>query len=228
MSSARVLCLAPHADDETLGVGGTLARHAAEGDEVHVAVLTGHGAEPHPLWPPSLWDGIRTEARAALDVLGVPHLHFEELPAALVADQPVHVVNRTVAALIERIQPRVLYVPFLFDLHADHRQLFHAASVAWRTSSATGRGITEVYCYEVQSETHWNAPYVEAGFLPNTWVDISAYLDQKLRALACYASQIRPAPDARSLEAVRALAVWRGSQQNLAAAEALVCVRRLR
>ena len=81
-----------------------------------------------------------------------------------------------------------------------------------------------MYCYEVQSETHWNAPYLEAGFLPNTWVDITAHLETKLRALACYESRLRPMPDARSLAAIRALAVWRGSQQSFAAAEAFVCV----
>lgn|SRR5689334_6140192 len=223
----RVLVIAPHADDETLGVGGTLARCAAQGDEVHVAVVTGHGAEPHPLWPRSLWDKIRGEAKQAMAILGVAHLHFEEVPAAMVADHPVYLLNQTVGGLIAKIEPDVLYAPFLFDLHKDHREIFHALSVAWRASSATGRKIREVYCYEVQSETHWNAPYLEAGFVPNTWVDISAHLETKLRALACYASQVRPAPDARSLEAVRALAVWRGSQQGMAAAEAFVCVRRL-
>src|SRR5258705_13735298 len=89
----RVLVIAPHADDETLGVGGTIARRAAEGHEVHVAVVTGHGADPHPLWPRSLWDRIRAEARRAMEVLGVRELHFEEVPAALVADVPVHQLN---------------------------------------------------------------------------------------------------------------------------------------
>jgi len=230
MSSAdrrRILVVAPHADDETLGVGGTIARRAAEGHEVHVAVVTGHGRDPHPLWPRSLWDRIRGEARRAMDVLGVHALHFEEVPAAMVADQPVWQLNRTVGSIVENIQPDVLYAPFPFDLHKDHREVFHALSVAWRTSSPAGRKLRAVYCYEVPSETHWNAPYLEAGFTPNVWVDISAQLDTKLAALACYESQIRPAPDARSLEAVRALAVWRGSQQNLAAAEAFVAIRLL-
>jgi N-acetylglucosamine malate deacetylase 1 len=228
MSSAkRILVVAPHADDETLGVGGTIARRAAEGCEVHVAVVTGHGTTPHPLWPPELWDRIRGEARRALDVLGIHALHFEEVPAALVADQPVWQLNRTIGSIVERIQPDVLYAPFPFDLHKDHREIFHALSVTWRSSSATGRKLREVYCYEVQSETHWNAPYLEASFTPNTWVDISDHLETKLRALACYESQIRPAPDARSLEAVRALAVWRGSQQAMSAAEAFVAIRLL-
>ena len=113
--------------------------------------------------------------------------------------------------------------PFPFDLHKDHGETFHALSVAWRTSSPTGCKIKSVYCYEVQSETHWNAPYLEAGFLPNTWVDITAHLETKLRALACYESRLRPMPDARSLAVIRALAVWRGSQQSFAATEAFVC-----
>jgi len=223
----RILVVAPHADDETLGVGGTIARRAAEGCEVHVAVVTGHGKDPHPLWPAALWDRIRAEARKACEVLGVHQLHFEEIPAALVADQPVWFLNRTIGALVENIQPDVLYAPFPFDLHKDHREVFHALSVAWRSSSPTGRKLRAVYCYEVQSETHWNAPYLEAGFTPNVWVDVAAYLDTKLRALACYESQLRPAPDARSVEAVRALATWRGSQQNMTAAEAFIAIRLL-
>jgi N-acetylglucosamine malate deacetylase 1 len=132
-----------------------------------------------------------------------------------------------VGGLVEKVQPDVLYAPFPFDLHKDHREVFHALSVAWRSSSATGRKLRAIYCYEVQSETHWNAPYLEAAFTPNTWVDVSAQLETKLRALACYESQLRPAPDARSLDAVRALAVWRGSQQGMAAAEAFVAIRLL-
>lgn len=122
-------------------------------------------------------------------MLGVTQLHFEEIPAALVADQPVWKLNKTIGAILQKLEPEILYVPFPFDLHKDFRETFHALSVAWRTSSPTGRKIKSVYCYEVQSETHWNAPYLEAGFLPNTWVDITAHLETKLRALACYCAR---------------------------------------
>jgi LmbE family N-acetylglucosaminyl deacetylase len=227
--SRRVLVIAPHADDETIGLGGTIARHAGEGDEVTVAVVTGHGDDgPHPLWPVSVWDAVRGEAREACRILAVKALLFEEVPAVLVADQPVWKLNRVTGGIVERVKPDVLYVPFPFDLHKDHREVFHSLSVAWRSSSATGRGIREIYCYEVQSETHWNVPYVEPGFLPTRWVDISDTLEAKLKALACYKTQVRPLPDARSLEAVRALAVWRGSQVGMCAAEAFVTVRTLR
>ncbi len=226
---SRILVVAPHADDETIGMGGTIARHAREGHEVVVAVVTGHGDDgPHPLWPREVWDRVRAEARTACDVLGVSELLFEEVPAAMVGDQPLWKLNKVIAAIVERAAPDALYVPFPFDLHRDHREVFHSLSVAWRSSSAAGRNIRDIHCYEVQSETHWNAPYLEPGFLPTMWTDIGATLEVKLEALSCYKSQIRPAPDARSLEAVRALAVWRGSQMGMSAAEAFVTVRSLR
>ena len=112
--------------------------------------------------------------------------------------------------------------------HAHAAAVINASAVAAHVDQSDARREPawqgSVYCYEVQSETHWNAPYLEAGFLPNTWVDITAHLETKLRALACYESRLRPMPDARSLAVIRALAVWRGSQQSFAATEAFVCV----
>ena len=220
--------VAPHADDETLGMGGTIARLTAEGRRVTVAVLTGHGAEPHPLWPPATWETVRGEARRAMAELGVEDLRFAEVPAARVAEEPPWRLNRLTDELVRELAPEVLYVPFPLDLHRDHREIFHSLSVAWRPSAAHGRGVREVHCYEVVSETHWNAPYLEAGFLPTCWVDVSDHLPAKLRAAACYESQIQPAPAPRSLDALEALARWRGSQVGVAAAEAFVTVRLLR
>lgn len=224
----NVLVVAPHADDETIGLGGTIARHVCDGDVVTIAIVTGHGKTPHPIWPKITWDRVRTEARAAIEVLGAQHLVFEEVPAVLVADQPVWQLNAIVAQIVERARPDVLYVPFPFDLHKDHREIFHSLSVAWRPLNAVSRAIRAIYCYEVLSETHWNIPYVEPGFLPNAWVDITDHVETKLRALSCYESQLRPSPDARSLEAVRSLASFRGHQVGVRAAEALVVVRLLR
>jgi LmbE family N-acetylglucosaminyl deacetylase len=227
-SGERVLVIAPHADDETIAMGGTIARHVGQGQEVHVAIVTGHGpGAVHPIFPEGTWDLVRAEAREACALLGVSALLFEEVPAAQVADQPGWALNRVTDSLVAQVQPQVLYVPFPFDLHKDHREVFHSLSVAWRSSSATGRGIREIYCYETLSETHWNIPYVEAGFLPSHWVDIEETLDAKMRAVACYRSQMREAPAPRSLDAVRALAVFRGSQMGMRAAEAFVTVRTL-
>ena len=224
----KVLVVAPHADDETLGVGGTIARHTAEGDEVTVVVMTGPGEEPHPILPHSVWDTVRAEAKRACLVLGVKDLLFRELPAVLVPDQPVYKVNQEAISVLEDIEPDILYVPFPFDLHLDHRAIFYAFSVAWRPHSKVGAGIKEIYAYETLSETHWSPSYLEPGFTPNVFVDISKTLEQKLSAMNCYQSQLQEEPHFRSLKALEALATLRGSQMSMSAAEAFVMIRQVR
>jgi LmbE family N-acetylglucosaminyl deacetylase len=88
-----------------------------------------------------------------------------------------------------------------------------------------GIGIRIVAAYETLSETHWNAPHIEPNFTPNWVVDITGTIDRKLEALACYASQISPFPGPRSIEAVKALAMFRGTQAGFAYGEALHLVR---
>lgn len=222
----KVLVVAPHADDETIGAGGTIARHVREGHDVTVAVMTGPGEGEHPIFPRTTWDVVRAEGQKACEVLGAKLL-FRELPAVLIPEQPVWEVNKEAWKVLDEVRPDILYVPFPFDLHLDHRALFYAFSVAWRPHSEVGQKVREVYAYETVSETHWNASYLEPGFLPNVFIDISDTLEQKMEAMACYASQVQPSPHFRSLEAVRALATLRGSQMSMRAAEAFVMIRKL-
>ncbi len=223
----RILVVAPHADDEVLGVGGTMARYADLGHDVIVAIMTGHGEDgPHPLFPKSAWDVVRAEAKEAHAILGVKETILEEIPAVMVSDQALWQLNQITLDVLQRVRPDVLYIPFLYDLHKDHRELAHSFSVAWRPNSELGRSVREIFAYETVSETHWNMPYMEPGFLPNQSVDITRHLDKKLQSLRCFKSQMRDFPDARSVEAVDALARWRGSQMHLPAAEAFVVIRR--
>ncbi len=224
---SKILIISPHADDETLGVGGTIARRIQEGHEVVVAVMTGHGEEKHPLWPRKNWDIIREEAKKAHAILGVTKTLFFELPAVLLPEQPVYKTNQLVGELINEVRPDVLYLPFLFDLHKDHRELVYACNVAWRPVTQSGKKIREIYMYETLSETHWNIQPQEAGFIPNTWVEITNSLEKKIQALRCFKSQMQDFPGTRSIEAVKALAAWRGTTVGVTAAEAFILVRKL-
>ena len=224
-----VLVVAPHADDETLGMGGTIARLAAEGRRVVVAIVTGHGeGEQHPLWPRDVWRTVRAEAEQALAILGVEEIVYRNLPAVLVPDCPVHAINATIQGIFDQIRPETLFVPFAGDQHGDHRAIAYACSVAWRPVTEAGRGIAEVFMYETLSETHWSEQPLNMAFVPNAFIDISgAFLEKKIEALGCYASQMCPFPDCRSVEAVEAQAKWRGSLVGVKAAEAFVQVKRL-
>lgn len=224
---SKILIISPHADDETLGVGGTMARRVNEGHEVVVAIMTGHGEGQHPLWPRKTWDIVREEARKAHKILGVTETLFFELPAVLVPDQPVYKINQVIFGVISEVRPDVLYLPFLFDLHKDHRELVYSCSVAWRPVTPAGKNLQEIYMYETLSETHCNIQPQEAGFIPNAWVDISDYLKKKIQALQCFESQMQEFPGPRSIEAVKALATWRGTTVGLPAAEAFILVRKI-
>ena len=125
----KALVIAPHADDETLSMGGTIARLAREGWAVTVAVMTGHGEDEHPIWPRSAWDQVRGEAVKACALLGA-ELVFEDLPASCLDRHPAHDTNARVAALFDRVRPEAVYIPFVHDLHRDHYELAYAAQVA--------------------------------------------------------------------------------------------------
>lgn len=227
-SALRVLVIAPHADDESLGMGGTIAKYVSGGAEVHVALLTGHGAEvPHPFIARTDFDVVRREFDAALDVLGVTHRHVRDLPAVMLDSLPTHRINAVARELIEQVRPHRLYLPFAFDLHRDHRELFYAFTVQARAYLPLGGAIEEVWCYETPSETHLAPAYLEPAFAPNRHVDISAFLEAKLQAIDCYVSQRQDAPLPRSRQAMTALAQLRGSQIGAAAAEGFVLVRKI-
>jgi len=223
----RVLVLAPHNDDETLGVGATMAKHVANGDEVFVSVLTSID-ENNPVMKPNKPE-IRAETKQAMEILGVNYNNviYRDLPNVLLNDEPMYKVNKVVVDVVKEVGPDVLYIPFINDLHKDHREIVYAAQVAARTCTDFGRNIKEVMMYETLSETHWNIESVEGGFLPNVFNEIYDFLDLKLQAVQAYKSLLKFFPDVRSVEALRSLAIVRGAIVGMRAAEGFMLVRKL-
>lgn len=216
----RICVLAPHPDDEVLGVGGTLARHASAGHETHVVIVT-RGTAPH--CSEAEVETVRREAAEAHTKLGVTATHFLDLPAASLDIFPHRELNSAIAKVLHEVRPDELYLPFVGDIHVDHSLIFHSAMVAIRPNGPSTP--SRVYTYETLSETNWNAPYITPGFHPNHFVDISSFLPKKLEAMACFSSQLQPFPHERSLIALESLANLRGANIGRAAAEGFVVVR---
>lgn len=215
-----VLVVAPHPDDEVLGAGGTMARLADRGAELHVAIVT-TGQAPH--FPDDQARIVRAEAEAAHAALGVMQTHWLGAPAAALDRHGHAALNRLVGDLIRLVDPHTVFAPHPGDIHLDHQLSFLSTLVAARPHQA--RYPARILTYETLSETNWNAPYLTPAFLPNVFVDISATLDRKLAAFALFASQLRPAPHERSVAALRALATLRGATVHRAAAEGFVAIR---
>ena len=216
----RVLVVAPHPDDETLGVGGAIAKYSAQGDEVFVLMVSGHLP---PIYSRKAYEETVSEAYSAFSVLGVKKSEFLEIPATMIGNQPLHEVNARISKVVNDFNPHIVLCPYP-DRHIDHRLVFDSVMVATRPVGI-GRDIEIVAAYETLSETHWNAPHIEPNFTPNWVVDISDHISEKLNALECYKSQISEFPGPRSIEAVEALAKFRGTQAGFGYGEGLHIVR---
>lgn len=216
----RALVVAPHHDDEVLGCGGTIARLADGGAEVEVLVVTRGQTPP---FDRALVERVRAEAQEAHAILGVSSARFLDLPAAGLDTVPHVELNRAVGAAVREAAPDTLFVPFNGDIHLDHQLVFAACLVAARPNRPDYPA--RIWAYETLSETNWNAPGVTPGFAPTLHVDIAATLGRKLDAMRAYASQVRPFPDERSIEALEALARLRGAAVHRHAAEAFIALR---
>jgi LmbE family N-acetylglucosaminyl deacetylase len=216
----RVLVVAPHPDDETLGVGGTIAKFSSQGDEVFVLIVSGHLP---PLYSREDYEITVSEANSAFDLLGVARSEFLEIPATMIGDQPLHEFNGRISEIVNKFSPQMVFCPYP-DRHIDHRLVFDSLMVATRPVSIT-KDIGILAAYETLSETHWNAPHIEPNFTPNWVIDITEHIEKKLDALRCYKSQLSDFPGPRSIQAVEALAKFRGTQAGFGYGEGFHIVR---
>ena len=217
----RIMVVSPHPDDETLGAGGTITKLIDQGYEVMILTVSGHLP---PLYTREDYEVTLKEAYEAYKVLGVSDSVFLEIPATMIGEQPVHVLNSKVTSIMKEFEPNIVFCPFP-DRHIDHRLIFESCMVATRPVGF-GKKIEMVTAYETLSETHWNAPYVEPNFTQNLVVNIDKYLEKKIEALQCFKSQISEKEGPRSLEAVKSLARFRGSQAGFEYGEAFYIIRK--
>ncbi|MDO3377972.1 PIG-L deacetylase family protein [Geoalkalibacter halelectricus] len=221
---AVILVVAAHPDDEVLGCGGTIARHAAAGDEVHILFLADGESSRCSTANPAAIEARLAKARAAADILGVKEIHALGLPDNRLDCLPLLDIIQPVERLMAKLQPEMVYTHHHGDLNIDHRLAHQAVMTACRP--VPGQKVKEIRCFEVPSSTEWQTPGA-APFIPNLFIDISAVLARKNQALAVYRDELRSFPHSRSLEAIEALERWRGAGVGMEHAESFIIVRKL-
>jgi len=216
----KVLAMVAHPDDEVLGAGGTLARHALQGDEVHIAFLTdGVGARSAAH---AAADRRVAAAKQAAVVLGACAPRFFNFSDNRLDGVALLDVVKAVEAVVNDIGPHTIYTHHAGDLNIDHVICHRAVMTACRP--LPGSSVRQIFAIEVVSSTEW-APHPTAVFVPTRFVDIAATRVAKQRALAAYAEEMRPFPHPRSQESVEALERWRGTSAGLSYAEAFMVLR---
>ena len=108
---SNILVIAPHADDETISMGGTIARLSALGNNVTIAIVTGPGLDAHPIFRKNIFDTVRSEALRAHSLLGAKTV-FLNLPTVLLPEVPTYKINHEILQLINNYQPDVMYIPY--------------------------------------------------------------------------------------------------------------------
>lgn len=210
----KILCIAVHPDDETLGCGGTLLKHRANGDSISCLFLT---------------DGNMAQKEAIprlKELFGFDEVYRLDLPDARLDEVPLGKIIPSIAEVLHKLQPDTLYIPNRSDAHSDHRIAFDA--VAACTKPFRFPFLREILMMEVMSETDAALNLPETTFSPNVFVDVTEHFEKKLGIMGIFESELLPYPLTRNIEALKAQARSRGYPVNVEYAEAFMLLRDLR
>jgi LmbE family N-acetylglucosaminyl deacetylase len=225
-----ILVVVAHPDDEVIGCGGTMARYATEGHDVHVAILGEGISSRHPQRddaPAQHLHKLHADAVAAGDILGARSVSVGQLPDNRFDQAALLDVVKQVESWVSKFQPEAIYTHHPGDLNVDHGITFRAVLTATRPG-ASAVAVPDVYACEVLSSTEWAFQRIDPIFRPNVFVDISSTVERKIAAMQSYESERREAPHPRSPEVIRAAAVRWGSVAGMPAAEPFELIRSLR
>ncbi len=226
-----ILVVAAHPDDEVLGCGGTMARHARHGDRV-VCLILGEGlTSRHASRQQGIetegsgLDGLKSDGERAAEILGAARLEMTDFPDNRFDSVPLLDIVKSVEKIFDEEQPEIVYSHHPGDVNIDHLVTHRAVLAACR--QLPGTSLKGLYFFEVPSSSEWQTPAMATPFLPNHFVDVTATLGQKIDAMGAYRGESRQWPHPRSAKALEALARWRGSTIGTDAAEAFVVGRQV-
>lgn len=216
----KVLVVAVHPDDETLGCGGTLLKHKANGDEIHWLICTTID-ENH-----SYYEAREKEIKQVQKLYNFDSIHNLRLKTMRIDEYNMSELISKISNVINEVKPYIVYLPFKGDVHSDHRKIFEAAYSC--TKSFRYPFIKKIYMMEVLSETEFSPSTKEDSFIPNVFVDISSFIEKKIAIMQIFDTELAPHPFPRSERNIRALATLRGATVGCEYAESFVLLKEIK
>ncbi|MBO6284539.1 MAG: PIG-L family deacetylase [Pseudobutyrivibrio sp.] len=223
----KVLVVAAHPDDEVLGCGGTILRHVANGDKVHIMIMAEGLTSRDNQRDVGLRQGELSElhknAHKVSDFLGAEELKILDFPDNRMDSVELLDVVKQIEAEVDDFCPDIVYTHHAGDVNVDHLITHKAVVTACRP--LPGNTVKELYFFETLSSTEWQIPTSGKIFMPQMYININEYLDKKIEALHLYESEMRKYPHSRSYEAVKILSKLRGFSVGMEYAEAFMVGR---
>ena len=214
----KVLVISPHPDDETLGAGGTLLMHKAKGDEIFWCNVTDKKEEYS--FSKQEVDERKKQLKKVADAYGFSHFYNFELNPSNLSEKDIPLMIELFKTVFYEVKPDILYIPFYYDAHSDHRIVFQALQPFFK--SFRFDFITKILMMEIISET--DNQFIET-FRPNVFVDITEFFDRKMKILDIYQNEMDKHPFPRSLKGIQSLAAYRGTQSHFQFAEAFMLLK---
>ncbi|MFN0290516.1 PIG-L deacetylase family protein [Pedobacter helvus] len=212
----NVIVISAHPDDEIIGAGGTLLKHAANGDNIYWLITT--NVFEHQGFSKERVESRQLEIKKVASELGVKETFKLDYPTMTLSSSTLLKMVPEISAIFSKTKPEIIYCLNRSDAHSDHRITFDAVMAC--TKSFRYPYIKQVLMYECISETEFAPVLAEKAFLPNYFVDISAYFTKKIEIMKVYESELAEHPFPRSVRNLEAVATFRGASVGVEYAEA--------
>ena len=220
----KVLAIAVHPDDETLGCGGTLLKHRELGDAVYWLIAT---QTTEPRWPGEIIERKAAEVEQVAAAYGMKS-HFKlDFPTVRLDTVPQAEIIDGIRNVISQVNPELVYLVHGGDVHTDHQIVFTATMSVLKPFHMASLGVKRVLCYETLSSTEAAPCLADRNFAPNVFSDITPFIDRKVEIMDLFQTEVHPDPMPRGPSAIRALARYRGATVGVEAAEAFMLIRQL-
>lgn len=222
IKNKSVLVVGAHSDDEVLGVGGTILKAKAQGCTVDVLIVTDSASTQYQNDEHRQLKR-KSHLEESCSILGVDNFYQWDLPDMRL-DTISHVeLNQKIESLLITNSYNTVFIHHANDINMDHQVLFNSLMVA--TRPVPDQTVTSIYSYFTPSSSEWGGFDRSRIFCPNVFIDIGGFIDLKLKALNAYSDELRAYPHPRSIENVRNVAQYFGSQVGLECAEAFELIR---
>lgn len=218
----KVLAIAPHPDDETLGCGATLLKHKSAGDSLNWVIVT-RGHEPE--WSAEMLGHKQQEIEKVGAAYGFEKTFALGLPTVRLDTVPMEQIISAIRNAVDEAKPDCVYLNHSGDVHSDHRVVFEATMSVLKPFYSGRHGVRRVLSYEILSSTDAMPPNPSRSFVPNVFVDVTPYLEPKLEIMSLYETEVQPFPLPRANESIKALARYRGATIGAEFAEAFMLMR---